>query len=128
MKKKAVIFLLAALLATTGCSKTESPPENSQKKFTAQMEELQRKIEKLEESYTRKLDEMQTKFDEQMARAREEYNESMAALKEKKDKANQELAELKSAPGATWEKARTKMEKTAEDLQRAYERARSRFK
>lgn len=128
MKKGAVIFLLAALLVTTGCGKTEVPPENSQKKFTAQIEELQRKIDKLKESYTRKLDEMQTKFDEQMARAYQEYHESMAALKQKQDKANKDLAELKSATGATWEKARTKMEKTAEDLQKAYERAKSRFK
>jgi hypothetical protein len=52
----------------------------------------------------------------------------MAALKEKQDKANKDLAEFKSATGATWEKARTKMAKTAEDLQRAYEQAKSRFK
>jgi outer membrane lipoprotein-sorting protein len=85
MTKGALIFLLAALLATTGCGQTGSPRENSHKKFTAQMEELQRKIDDLKESYNRELDELQTKFDKQMARAYKEYHKSMAALKQKQD-------------------------------------------
>ena len=62
-----------------------------------------------------------------MARARQEYNESMTALKQKQDKANKDWAELKSATDATWEKARTKMQKTFEDLQREYEKAKTRL-
>jgi uncharacterized membrane-anchored protein YhcB (DUF1043 family) len=128
MKKVLGIVFVAMLLITTGCGKAESPQEKAQKKVTGQMEQLQKNIDNLKKSYTDRLAEMQKKFDAQMAKAHKEYSESMAALKQKQDEAKKELAELKTATGAAWQKAKVKLDKTVDDLQKAYDKAKSQFK
>jgi septal ring factor EnvC (AmiA/AmiB activator) len=128
MKKVLGIIFVAMLLITTGCGKAETPQQKAQKKVTAQMDQLQKNIDNLKKSYTDRLTEMQKKFDAQIAKARKEYSESMAALKQKQDEAKKELAELKKATGAVWQKAKVKLDKTVDDLQKSYEEAKSRFK
>lgn len=112
MRRVTLAIFLTLLLIATGCgkAKAETAQEQFQKKAAAQIEEMQKKI-----------DELKAKFNEK-------FNEQMAELQKKEDAAKQEMEEMKAATGAAWDKAKTKISGTVEDLEKSYERVKAHFK
>jgi uncharacterized membrane-anchored protein YhcB (DUF1043 family) len=128
VKKVAGIIAMVALVMFVGCAKSESPQEKFQKKATAQIEEMQKKIDKLKEAYDANSAEMRKKFDEQMAAGKKHYDEAVADLKLKEAAVKKELADMKSATGEAWEKAKEKMDIMTDEMEKAYEKIKSQFK
>jgi hypothetical protein len=52
----------------------------------------------------------------------------MAELQKKEDAAKQELKEMEAATGAAWDKAKTKISGTMEELEKSYEKVKAHFK
>jgi outer membrane murein-binding lipoprotein Lpp len=129
MKKVAetgiIITLVIALMMLIGCGKSESPQEKYQDQATAKVEEMQKKIEQLKDAYNAKASAMQKEFDDKMAKLKKHYDDGMAELKQKQTTVKQGLADMKSATGDAWEKAKVKMDNMIEDMGKAFEKVKS---
>jgi cytochrome c556 len=112
MKRMTLAIIMTLLLIATGCgkAKAETAQEQFHKKTATQIEEMQKKIDELK------------------AKSSEKFHEEMAELQKKEDAAKQEFEEMKAATGAAWDKAKTKISGTVEDLEKSYERAKAHFK
>ncbi|MEJ2671198.1 MAG: hypothetical protein P8168_03140 [Deltaproteobacteria bacterium] len=128
MKKLAAIISMLALVMLVGCGKAETPQQTYQKKATAKIEDMQKKINKLTEEYSAKVAEMHKKFNEKMATGKKSYDETVAGLKQQQAAAKKELAAMKSATGDAWEKAKAKMDKMMEGMEKTYEKVKSELK
>ncbi|BCR06748.1 hypothetical protein DESUT3_38170 [Desulfuromonas versatilis] len=86
-------------------------------KFEARLRELKAQLELLE-----------AKADLAKAEAGIEYQKQIKELRQKRDAMSARLEELKKAGGDAWRDLRTGLEKAAEDLKGALERARDKFR
>jgi hypothetical protein len=128
MKKLTWIIAMLALVVLIGCTKTETPQEKFQKEVSVKIEEIQKNVDKLKEAYDAKVAEMRKQFDEKMTTGKKSYDEAVANLKDKEAAAKKELADMKSATGDAWEKAKDKMQKTTAELEKAYENIKATLK
>jgi hypothetical protein len=128
VKKIVGIISMLALVMLIGCGKAESPQEKFQRETTATIEGMKQKIDKLQDAYDAKTIAMRKEFDEKMAAAKKKYTEAVASLKEQQAAATKELADMKSATGEAWEKAKEKMDKMSDEMEKAYEKIKSELK
>ena len=129
MKKLvAILSVLAFLVVVIGCGKAETPQEKFKKQATAKIEEMQKKIDKLKGDYNAKVTEMRKKFEEKMVTGKKKYDEAVGSLKAQEDAAKKELKAMKSATGEAWEKAKEKMTKMLDSMEKAYEHIKAQMK
>lgn len=132
MKKMAetgIIFMVAvALMMLIGCGKAESPQERFQEETTAKLQEMQKKIDQLKDVYNARVSTMREEFNNKMAQFKKSYDEGVTNLKQKQAAAKQGLADMKSATGEAWEKAKVKMDKMTEDMSKSLEKITSELK
>ena len=117
MRKLLMVVIMATLMLTMGCAKTESPQAKYQKKAAAKIEAMQKKIS-----------EMKVKFKSRMADMQKSFEANIAKLQKQEEAAKKELAALKSASGQVWEKAKEKLDKTAAELEKSIEKMTSHLK
>ncbi len=112
MKRMTLAIIMTLLLIATGygIAKAETTQEQFHKKTATQVEGMQKKIDELK------------------AKSNEKFHEEMAELQKKEEAAKQELKEMEAATGAAWDKAKTKISGTVDDLEKSYEKVKAHFK
>jgi hypothetical protein len=112
MKRMTLAIIMTLLLITTGygIAQAETAQEQFHKETATQIEEMQKKIDELK------------------AKSSEKFHEEMAELQKKEDAAKQELKGMEAATGAAWDKTKTKISGTVDDLEKSYEKVKAHFK
>ena len=87
----------------------------------------QNKMEKKAADIGKKLDELEQKMKTTKEEAKADITQQMAELREMQKRVQEKLREMKSASGKAWQDAKDGAQSTMNDLQKAYEKARSRF-
>ncbi len=129
MAKNGIIsMVVVALMMFIGCGESESPQEKYQKQTTAKLEEMQKKIDHLKDAYNAKVSAMRQEFDNKMAKVQKRYDEAVLDLQQKQTAVKQGLADMKSATGEAWEKAKVKMDNMTADMGKALEKITSELK
>jgi hypothetical protein len=93
-----------------------------------QKDEYQRRLEALTRELDERIDDLRDRAEAVGAEARKEYAQEIEELRQRREAVRQRLARVKSASAEAWEDIKSGVSAALEDLQKAYERARSRFK
>jgi uncharacterized protein HemX len=91
------------------------------------LQQSQHKMENKAAEIGKKLDELEQKMKTSKAEAKADMSRQMDELREMQKKVQIKLKEMKIASGKAWQDAKEGAQSTMDDLQKAYEKARSRF-
>lgn len=141
-----VLILFAAACLVTAC-KQKAPETERGKGVTA--EDVKKEAEEAvgtaaqytmqkKEEYRKEMEEKLAKLDSQIdelnadirelgEKAKPEMQSAMQDLKEKREAANKKLAELKEASEAAWADIKRGLDASVQDLEAAYQRAKTHF-
>jgi len=99
-----------------------TPNESQQKKhYEKNMQERLGKLGK-------QLDELKAKAAAMTAKAQKDINQDLAKAEERREAASRKLEKIRKESTATWKKFSADLDKAAEDFEKAYEKAKERFK
>jgi F0F1-type ATP synthase membrane subunit b/b' len=76
----------------------------------------------------KELDELKTKAAAMTEQARKNINQDLAEVEKKKETASRKLEKMRKESTATWKKFSADLDKAADDFEKAYEKAKERFK
>ena len=113
------LMILAGCAAETG-AQNSAETEEGRKKSEQQLEQ---EIDALD----KKLDELERKLIATRKQAQEELKQKIPELREKQASLKKDLAKLRSASGAAWEEIRTGTEQALQEMEKAFDRASTRF-
>ena len=91
------------------------------------LQQSQHKMENKAAEIGKKLDELEQKMKTSKDEAKADMSRQMDELREMQKKVQKKLQEMKIASGKAWQDAKEGAQSTMDDLQKAYEKARSRF-
>ena len=91
------------------------------------LQQSQHKMENKAAEIGKKLDELEQKIKTSKEEAKTDMSRQMVELREMQKKVQKKLQEMKIASGKAWQDAKEGAQSTMDDLQKAYEKARSRF-
>ena len=91
------------------------------------LQQSQNKMENKAAEIGKKLDELEQKIKTTKEEAKADMSRQMDELREMQKKVQNKLKEMKIASGKAWQDAKEGAQATMDDLQKAYEKARSRF-
>jgi len=91
------------------------------------LQQSQNKMENKAAEIGKKLDELEHKMKTSKDEAKADMSRQMDELRELQKKVQMKLKEMKIASGKAWQDAKEGAQATMDDLQKAYEKARSRF-
>lgn len=91
------------------------------------LQQSQHKMENKAAEIGKKLDELEQKMKTSKDEAKADMSRQMDELREMQKKVHKKLNEMKIASGKAWQDAKDGAQSTMDDLQKAYEKARSRF-
>ena len=91
------------------------------------LQQGQHKMENKAAEIGKKLDELEQKMKTSKDEAKADMSRQMDELRELQKKVQMKLKEMKIASGKAWQDAKEGAQATMDDLQKAYEKARSRF-
>jgi TolA-binding protein len=93
-----------------------------------QKEDYQKKMETKLKELNQELKEWKDKAQKMEKNARAEMDEQIAKLNKKEEEASKKLQDLKSKTGRAWEDFKGGVDSAVEDLSKAFDQMRSRFK
>jgi Skp family chaperone for outer membrane proteins len=132
MKQRTLLLALAAVLFVSfGHSATwavapepqaATQDESQQKRhYEKNMEERLRKLGK-------ELDELKAKTAAMKEQARKDINQDLANAEKRRDAASRKLEEIQKESVARWKKFSADLDKATDDFEKAYQKAKERFK
>ena len=115
----AIATSTGAFVARNVCAAQVEDQEN--------LQQSQHKMENKAAEIGKKLDELEQKMKTSKDEAKADMSRQMDELREMQKKVQNKLKEMKVASGKAWQDAKEGAQSTMDDLQKAYEKARSRF-
>ena len=91
------------------------------------LQQSQHKMENKAAEIGKRLDELEQKMKTSKDEAKADMSRQMGELREMQKNVQKKLKEMKVASGKAWQDAKEGAQATMDDLQKAYEKARSRF-
>ncbi|MGE5172394.1 MAG: hypothetical protein ACM3MD_01040 [Betaproteobacteria bacterium] len=122
----AAILIIATYPLRSYAAEREHPtaaPDTSQQK-----EQYEKNMEERLKKLGRQLDELKAKAAYMTEQARKDINSYMAEAEKKQKAASRKLDEIRKESVKKWKKFTAEMDAAMDDFERAYEKAKSRFK
>ncbi len=120
-----MLLFVAGPLWSHAAEKEHQPaaPEASQQK-----DQYEKNMEERLKKFGRQLDELQAKAAAMTEQARKDLNSYLSEAEKKQKAATRKLDEIRKASVKKWKKFTSEMDAAMDDFERAYEKAKSRFK
>ncbi len=106
----------------------DKPSQTTARDTSRDREQYERSMEERLKKVGKELDELKAKVAAAAERTEEEMKQSLAEAEQKQKMASGKLEELRKESAKRWKKLSAEMNQAVEDLEKACERARSRFK
>ncbi len=122
----AAMFLIAAGPLQSYAAEKEHQPAAPQ--TSRQKEQYEKSMEERLKKLGRQLDELRAKAAAMTEQARKDVNSYLAEAEKKQKAASRKLDKLRKESVKKWKKFTSEMDAAMDDFERAYEKAKSRFK